>query len=67
MAKKPKPGFEAGMEREIQFHLERSIENHMASGMSRDEARQRALREFGPVALTKQTIRDTRRLRWLSG
>ena len=66
MAKRRKPGFEAGMDKEIRFHLEQAVKDFIASGMNRKEARFRALREFGAVALAKEEIRDTRRLTWLA-
>jgi predicted permease len=55
------------MDKEIRFHLERAIEEHMAAGMSREEATYQARRDFGPIALAKEEIRDTSRLAWLSG
>jgi len=40
---------------ELQFHLDQQIAENIAAGMSTDEARHRALREFGnPVALRDQ-------------
>ena len=66
MAKRRKPGFEAGMDKEIRFHLEQAVKDFIASGMNRKEARLRALREFGAVALAKEEIRDTRPLTWLA-
>ncbi len=54
------------MDKEIRFHLEQAVKDLIASGMNRKEARLRALREFGAVALAKEEIRDTRRLTWLA-
>src|ERR1051325_1618759 len=50
---------------EMQFHLEHHIEMNIASGMTPDAARYRALRDFGGVAQVQEACRDTRRTRWL--
>ena len=47
---------------ELQDYLERQIEYLMAQGMSRSEARFAALRELGPVELSKEECRDARGL-----
>src|SRR5262245_39856963 len=58
--------FETNMSREIESHLEQATQDYIARGLPPEEARLRARREFGPVALAKDEIRDTRRLRWLA-
>jgi predicted permease len=58
--------FESNMSREIESHLEQAAQEYIARGMSPEEARLRARREFGPVDLAKEELRDTRRLRWLA-
>jgi predicted permease len=51
---------EADLNDELQLHIERDIERLQASGLSREEARQRALRLFGGVEQTKEASRDAR-------
>ncbi|MGH7712372.1 MAG: ABC transporter permease, partial [Gemmatimonadaceae bacterium] len=48
---------------ELQFHLDRSIELHMARGLSAVEARRQALLQFGNVTLTSEESREQQRLR----
>jgi putative ABC transport system permease protein len=48
---------------ELQFHLEQKTREYVASGLTREEARRRAMREFGGVELSKENCRDTRRVR----
>src|ERR1700675_4763352 len=48
---------------ELGFHIERQIEENLASGMKPQEARRAALREFGGVEQVKEECRDTRRVR----
>jgi predicted permease len=45
---------------EIQYHLERQVEDRVAAGMARDEARRVVLRGFGEVVRTKEQCRDAR-------
>src|SRR5215467_3178150 len=58
--------FETNISREIKFHLEQATQDYIARGLPPEEARLRARREFGPVDLAKEELRDTRRLRWLA-
>jgi macrolide transport system ATP-binding/permease protein len=51
---------EADLNDELQLHIERDIEHLQASGLSREEARQQALRLFGGVEQTKEASRDAR-------
>ena len=53
------------LEDEMRFHLERQIATNMEAGMTRKEARNAALREFGGVEQYKEECRDTRRANWL--
>ncbi|HLY92115.1 MAG TPA: ABC transporter permease [Candidatus Angelobacter sp.] len=46
---------------ELQFHLEKEIEQNMAAGMPREEARRRALISFGGVEQTREALRDVHR------
>jgi putative ABC transport system permease protein len=47
---------------ELRFHIERQIEEHLAAGMTEDEARRTATREFGGVEQVKEDCRDSRRV-----
>ena len=51
---------ERELDDEMRFHLEKQIEQHMAAGMSPDEARRQALIAFGGVQQTKENVRETR-------
>src|SRR5882757_5006411 len=48
------------LDRELQFHLEQQIADHVAAGLSLEEARRRANLEFGGLDLVKEEVRDTR-------
>lgn len=56
---------DAELSEEMRFHLERQVEDGVGSGMSREEARRAAIREFGGVELVKEECRDTRRTAFL--
>jgi predicted permease len=58
--------WEDNLDKELRFHLEQAVQDYVARGMSEREARERARRDFGSVALAKEEIRDTRPLRWLA-
>src|SRR5262245_47818755 len=45
---------------EIQAHLDEKVAELVADGMSKEEARQTALREFGNVSLTQEKSLDVR-------
>src|SRR6476661_6894807 len=47
---------------EVRFHIERRIEENIAAGMTPQEARRAATREFGGVEQVKEDCRDTRRV-----
>src|SRR5262245_32720346 len=53
---------ERELEDEIRAHLEMQVEDHLAQGMSRDEARYQALRKFGGIEQIKESYRDRRGL-----
>ena len=53
---------ESDLEREIDLHIEQLTKQYIAEGMSEDQARVLARREFGPVNFTKEQCRDMRRL-----
>jgi putative ABC transport system permease protein len=50
---------------EIRYHLERQIDENMAAGMSAENARAAALRQFGNPALLRDQTRSTRSGEWL--
>ena len=54
----------AEMAEEIEAHIDLLTERNIAAGMSRAEARNAALREFGGVEQIKEVARDQRVLRW---
>jgi putative ABC transport system permease protein len=56
---------ERELDAELQFHIERRIDDHVEAGLSREEARRRVQLEFGGLELTKDECRDVRPLRWL--
>src|ERR1700747_2221424 len=56
---------ERQLDEELRFHLERQAEKYMESGLSREEALQRARVEFGGVELAKEECRDARGVRFL--
>jgi putative ABC transport system permease protein len=50
------------LKREIELHLQEQIDELVARGMSRRDARIAALRGFGPRAAVEEACRDTRRV-----
>jgi predicted permease len=56
---------EADMSAELQAHLDALTDRHVAAGLSPEEARYAALREFGGVEQIKELCRDERALAWL--
>jgi predicted permease len=56
---------EQQLSEELQFHLERQIEQNLAAGMPPEEARYAALRLFGGVQQIKEECRDMRRVNYL--
>lgn len=56
---------EQEMAAEMQAHLEMQAARHRAGGMSADEARYAALRQFGNVASVQERAREARGWRWL--
>ena len=56
---------ERELDDEIRFHLEKQVEANVAAGMSPEEARYAALRDFGGIEQTKEACRDARGLAFL--
>jgi len=50
---------------ELQFHLRNEIEKNIAAGLTPEEARYEALRNFGGVDQVKEACRDTRGTRFV--
>ena len=50
---------ESEMEREVRFHLENEIEENIRLGMSPEEARNEAIKEFGGMDKYKEACRDS--------
>jgi predicted permease len=55
-----KSQMEDELQAELQFHLEREIEENIIRGMSPEEARYAAIRSFGGVERVKEESRDVR-------
>ena len=53
------------LDEELQLHLEEKTQELIDSGMSAEEARYAALRDFGNVELAKQNCRDSRKVLWV--
>jgi predicted permease len=50
---------------EIRDHLERRTADYIAQGLSSEEARYAARREFGGIEQAKEKCRDTRKVNWV--
>jgi predicted permease len=57
---------EAHMDDELRFHLEKQIEQNAARGMSAEEARYAALRQFGNLGALKEECRDSWGMRFIN-
>ena len=49
---------DAGLNAEIQFHIDQQTQKYLRAGMAPDEARRQAMIRFGAVESTKEGIRD---------
>src|SRR5262245_12988401 len=62
-------GDHAGMDRElnaeVSFHIEMETRKYVAQGMSPEDARAQALRNFGPMEKHREEARDARGVNWL--
>lgn len=56
---------EQELNEELQYHLDRQIEEGLANGLTPKEARYAALRSLGAVAQNKEECRDVRRVSWI--
>ncbi len=57
---------EQELSEELRFHLENQIEQNIAQGMSPQEARYSALRQFGNVGTIKEECRDSWGMRFIT-
>src|SRR6266478_37551 len=57
---------EQELNEELQFHLERKIEEGIADGLSPKEARYAAMRAMDGLEQRKEEMRDMRRIHWLT-
>lgn len=57
---------EQELDEELQFHIERKIEEGIANGLSPKEARYAALRAMDGLEQRKEEMRDARRIHWLT-
>src|SRR5690349_19040764 len=55
---------DAEMAEEMRHHLDLLVERNIAAGMSAEEARNAALRQFGGLEQTKELAREYRVWRW---
>src|SRR5215468_3429208 len=60
-----KSKMEDELQAELRFHIEREIEENIVRGMTPEEARYAALRNFGGVERVKEESRDVRGIRLL--
>ena len=58
-------GREREVDEELRFHLEMAIEQNRERGMTPEEARRAALRDFGGVEQIREACRDERGMPWL--
>ncbi len=56
---------EQDLHEELQFHVESKIAELLAKGLSPEEARHAALREFGGLELAKEQCRDSRKVNFV--
>src|SRR5579872_3582107 len=56
---------EAELSAELRFHLDQQIEENVAAGMTRQEARHAAVRTIGAMASIEEECRDMRRTAWI--
>jgi predicted permease len=61
----PKRASDAQMNSELRFHIDELTEENIAAGMAPQEARRRAILEFGGPEQVKEDLRDVYRIRFL--
>src|SRR5882672_8910556 len=65
LPKLPMRASDAQMNSELRFHIDELTDENIASGMTPDEARRRAILEFGGQEKFKEEVRDVYRIRLL--
>lgn len=58
--------FEADLDEELRFHIERQTDEFIRQGMTAEDARRETLRQFGGVEVVREQVRDTQQFVWLS-
>src|SRR5271169_3562364 len=61
----PKRASDAQMNSELRFHIDELTDENIAAGMPPEEARRRAVLEFGGQEKFKEEVRDVYRIRFL--
>jgi putative ABC transport system permease protein len=61
----PKRASDKQMDSELRFHIDELTDENIAQGMSREEARRRAILEFGGHEQLKEELRDVYRVRYV--
>src|SRR5438874_1746484 len=56
---------ESGLDRELQYHIDRRVSDLMLSGLPEREARRQAMLEFGGLTQVREGVRDVWLSRWL--
>jgi macrolide transport system ATP-binding/permease protein len=56
---------EDDLDEEVRFHLDERTDEYVRSGMTKEDARQTALRRFGNATLAKERAQDVDTLRWI--
>ncbi|MHB8502768.1 MAG: ADOP family duplicated permease [Candidatus Acidiferrales bacterium] len=56
---------EQDLREELQFHLDQKTQEYVTSGLTLDEARRKARREFGGLEQSKENCRDARRVSYI--
>src|SRR5215467_9811241 len=56
---------EQDLDDELQYHLDRKIEEHVAGGLTLQQARRAALRAMDGLTQRKEECRDTRRVNFI--
>ncbi|HEY6402530.1 MAG TPA: permease prefix domain 1-containing protein, partial [Blastocatellia bacterium] len=56
---------EQELDEELRYHIDRQIEEHIAKGMTPEEARYAAMRALSGVEQRKEECRDARGVLWL--
>jgi putative ABC transport system permease protein len=58
-------GMDRELDAEVRFHLDMEAQKYVAQGMTPEDARRHALRNFGPMAKHHEEARDARGVTWI--